>query len=221
MQHPRHVATYRKFRDATMIPLAQFSDNLSLAQKANVTAGDWFVECGTWKGGMAASLIEGTLGLASYAFLDSFQGLPPAGLFDGDAAHAWQADTASVSYHENCAASRTDFEANLARADCRPTRMEIHEGWFENTIPQFEHDGIAFLRLDGDWYDSTMTCLEWLFPRLRVGGIAVFDDYGTWAGCTRAVHDYLSANRRPEAVERTRLGGVPFLIKQPDQSVIP
>jgi hypothetical protein len=55
-------------------------------------------ECGCWRGGMAATLVE--LGGADrdYYFFDSFEGLPPARLeVDGAAAVKYQADTSSPS----------------------------------------------------------------------------------------------------------------------------
>jgi O-methyltransferase len=52
--------------------------------------------------------------------------------------------------------------------------------------------GIALLRLDGDWYESTMACLDALYDRVVPGGLVIIDDYYTWDGCARAVHDFLS-----------------------------
>lgn len=45
------------------------------------------------------------------------------------------------------------------------------------------------------------------------GGVVLIDDYGTWDGCTRAVHQYLADQQRPEPIERTR-SGVAYLIKR-------
>lgn len=71
---------------------------------------------------------------------------------------------------------------------------------------------IALLRLDGDWYDSTMTCLMHLFPLVTTGGLVIIDDYGVWEGCTRAVHRYLADNERPEGI-RTTSSGVAYIVK--------
>ena len=49
---------------------------------------------------------------------------------------------------------------------------------------------ICFLRLDTDWYDSTKTELEVLYPNLVQGGILVVDDYGSWDGVRKAVDEY-------------------------------
>jgi hypothetical protein len=53
------------------------------------------VECGTWKGGMSAALVEIGGPNRDYYFFDSFEGLPPAKEIDGEGAIAYQADTTS------------------------------------------------------------------------------------------------------------------------------
>ena len=71
---------------------------------------------------------------------------------------------------------------------------------------------IALLQLDGDWYESTMVCLQNLFPLVVEDGLVIIDDYGTWDGCTKAVHAYLSEHDGPEAV-RYSPDGVAYLRK--------
>ncbi len=46
------------------------------------------------------------------------------------------------------------------------------------------------LRLDTDFYDSTLQELVHLWPRLVPGGIVVLDDYGYWEGQRKAVDEY-------------------------------
>ena len=73
---------------------------------------------------------------------------------------------------------------------------KLVKGWFENTLPEFDPPApIAVLRLDGDWYDSTMVALESLFKHLSPDGIVILDDYYAWDGCSRAVHDFLSRHQ--------------------------
>ena len=95
---------------------------------------------------------------------------------------------------------------------------EIRKGWFETTVSAFskERPSIAALRLDGDWYESTMTCLVHLFPLVAPGGVVLIDDYFDWLGCRRAVHDYLSREERPEPIVSSRLGRVAWLPKRDD-----
>jgi len=59
-------------------------------------------------------------------------------------------------------------------------------------IPEIENEikEIAVLRLDGDWYDSTMVCLEKLYDKVVVGGVILIDDYGHWVGAKRATDEF-------------------------------
>ena len=88
----------------------------------------------------------------------------------------------------------------MARAGAK--NVALVEGWFENTLPQCRFDEpIALLRLDADWYESTMICLRNLFHRVAPGGLIIIDDYYAWDGCSRAVHDFLSSESAPERIE--------------------
>src|SRR5262249_42322226 len=79
--------------------------------------------------------------------------------------------------------------------------------------PTFVSPNIAVLRLDGDWYDSTMICLRKFWNHVLPGGIIIIDDYFAWDGCTRAVHDFLSSIRANERIRHTRRGQVGFIEK--------
>jgi O-methyltransferase len=79
--------------------------------------------------------------------------------------------------------------------------VTIVKGWFENTLPNTEMpEGILLLRMDADWYDSTMCILEHLFPQVVPGGCVIIDDYRCWDGCSKAIHDYLSRGKRTERI---------------------
>jgi hypothetical protein len=64
--------------------------------------------------------------------------------------------------------------------------VEIHKGWFENTLPGFRagHEGstISLLHIDCDLYSSTRTVLEQLGDLLLPGSIVVFDEYLNYHG---------------------------------------
>ena len=51
-------------------------------------------------------------------------------------------------------------------------------------------DKISILRLDTDWYESTKTELEILYPRLVKNGVLIIDDYGEWSGSRKATNEY-------------------------------
>lgn len=68
--------------------------------------------------------------------------------------------------------------------------VELVKGLFEDTIQLDEP--VAFAHLDGDWYESTLTCLERIAPLLVPGGRIVLDDYFFWSGCRTAVDEYFA-----------------------------
>jgi O-methyltransferase len=203
--------TYEKFRDFTMIPDWVYRDNLVLAEKVLHIPG-CVVECGVWKGGMIAGIASMLGNDREYFLFDSFEGLPPAQEIDGKSAIAWQEDRYSADYHDNCTAQIeiADKAMRLSKA----TSYHLVKGWFDHTLPTFRApQPIALLRLDADWYESTTLCLEHLFDQVAVGGLIVLDDYYTWDGCSRAVHDFLS---RHSLVERIRNhGNICYLVKAP------
>ncbi len=74
------------------------------------------------------------------------------------------------------------------------TIFNLNKGWFKDTLPLYNSKNpIALLRIDGDWYDSTMDCLKNLFPKVAYRGLIVIDDYYTWDGCSKALHEYLTS----------------------------
>ena len=77
--------------------------------------------------------------------------------------------------------------------------VDLVKGLFQDTIHLDEP--VALAHLDGDWYESTMVCLERIAPLLVPGGRIVLDDYWAWSGCRAAVDDY-TADKPELHVER-------------------
>lgn len=163
------------------------------------------VECGVYRGGTSIAMILaqkqrfGEIRKPVYS-MDSFQGLPP--VKDKDGLHA--ADFSAGRWGQqwkNFSASLEEVKANFANAGLEPDEAHFVEGWFRDTAPDMARKladvGISVLRLDGDLYESTMECLDNLVPIVPIGGMIIVDDYYTFDGCTRAVHDFLSRSRRP------------------------
>ena len=77
------------------------------------------------------------------------------------------------------------------------SNVEFVKGWFQNTIEETSKsiDKISVLRLDGDLYESTYICLEYLYPKISKGGVLIIDDYAL-TGCRLAVEDYFKKKRK-------------------------
>lgn len=205
---PKHVTIFLKFKGFTMITRRAYIANLELVERFSRVAGS-IVECGTWKGGMIAGMAKLLGNDRTYFLFDSFQGLPPAQEIDGASALRWQTDTESPTYYDNCVASEQDARSAMHLAGVHST---IEKGWFQDTLPRAHfRDGIAILRMDADWYESTLEILNNLFKYVVPGGIVIIDDYYTWDGCSKAVHDYLSRNKCVERINAHK--GVCFIVK--------
>ena len=76
-------------------------------------------------------------------------------------------------------------------------RVHFVEGKVEDTIPRPGLTDVSLLRLDTDWYESTLHGLTHLFPLLAVGGVLILDDYGDWMGAQKATDEYF--RRHPES----------------------
>lgn len=205
----RAVHICQRYRKYTMISPSAFVNNLVLCAETAPATG-CIVEAGVWRGGMSAAMAEMLPGRVHYLF-DSFEGLPPAKEIDGEAALKWQQDVNAPTYYDNCTAEQSLAEEAMARANAK--KVHIVKGWFNETVSGFvPAEPIAILRLDGDWYESTMECLSGLFPHVMQGGLIILDDYFSWDGCARALHDYLSANQCAERIEKW--GNVCYLVKR-------
>jgi O-methyltransferase len=200
---------YRRYRHFTMIAPFTFARNLALCA-TRAPASGCIVECGVWRGGMSAGMADTIPGRLHLLF-DSFEGLPPAQEIDGESAVSWQSDTSSPGYVDNCRAERGYAERAMRMSAAK--HFKLVEGWFSDTLATFTpEEPIAVLRLDGDWYDSTLQCLTALYPYVMPGGLIIIDDYFRWDGCARAVHDYLSRTRAVERIEGR--GTLCFMIKR-------
>lgn len=206
----RNKGIFDKYKDYTMIPELVYMDNLTVAELASEVKGD-IVECGVWRGGMIAGISDVLGKNRKYWLFDSFEGLPPADAGkDGETAIHWQANKDSKYYYDNCAAE-IGF-AKKAMNLSGPANAEFVKGWFSETVDKSEVKDIAVLRLDGDWYESTMTCLKALYPKVVTGGIIILDDYYFWEGCSRALHDYFSQNSLTDKIHESPQG-VAYIIK--------
>jgi O-methyltransferase len=200
---------FERYERFTMIPFEWYSDNLQICREFAQPEG-CIVECGVWRGGMVAGIADVLPGRRCYLF-DSFEGLPPAKEVDGQAAIEWQSRTDEPTYFDNCRAERAFAEHAMHMSAA--AEVQIVLGWFSDTVRDFvPAEPIAVLRLDGDWYESTMDCLTAFYPHVMHGGIVIVDDYYTWDGCARAVHDYLAQHEIVDRIQQKN-GRVCFIQK--------
>jgi hypothetical protein len=151
------------------------------------TPGD-LLEAGVWRGGasiyMRALLsVHGVTDRRVWV-VDSFAGLPPPD------EHAFPADKGDRLHEIDWLAVPLDeVKRNFEKYAMLDSQVEFVQGWFKDTLPTIRVERLAILRIDGDMYESTMQCLESLYPRVARGGFVVVDDYGL-RPCRQAVTDF-------------------------------
>lgn len=172
-----------------------------------------FAECGVWRGGSVLAMILTLQELGvddrEIHLYDTFEGMtaPTAAdtsRFDQPASEAWE-QTGGRPWE-----MLFDGETNSERAvrellhgtGYPPERIHLVAGPVEETVPAAAPEQLALLRLDTDWYESTLHELRHLYPRLSEGGVLIIDDYGHWDGCRRAVDEYFAQEASPPLLSR-------------------
>jgi O-methyltransferase len=197
----RQVAPY------TMVGLRRLINAWDLVKRADAEdLRGAIVECGVFKGG-SSGLMAAASPMRKIWLFDSFEGLPEPTVLDGAEACAFAGGRAMGVLRpiDQCVGTLdTVQELFFDVLHVERDRVEIRKGWFQETLPEACRDigPIAVLRLDGDWYDSTRVCLEYLHDLVVPGGFVIIDDYGYWEGCRRAVDEFL-AERRPSVAPET------------------
>jgi hypothetical protein len=153
------------------------------------------VELGSWKGAnlLWMAKVQSFLGSNKKIHcFDSFQGLTEFSVQDTSShlVHKYQGD-------EKVLRSVIDlYEYNAL--------IQIHKGLIEHTVPVWSElkVDISLIYFDADLYEAASVTLNYLAPRLSVGGIILFDEYGSkdWPGETKAVDEFLKINKGFETI---------------------
>lgn len=165
--------------------------------------GGEIVECGVWKGGSIMAVLKVLNELKSFDrdiyLYDTFEGMSEPTELD-ESFRGESATTAYLTKNEfwnriECLSSLQEVQDNVKSINYPTAKIHFIKGKVEETIPKIKiPEKIALLRLDTDWYESTLHEMEYLFPKLVKGGIIIIDDYGHWQGCKRAVDEYIDRN---------------------------
>jgi O-methyltransferase len=139
-----------------------------LGQLEHIT-GD-VLEVGVWRGGTGVIMSRRLADLDSggRTFLaDTFQGVAKAGTEDPWYEGGEHADTSPTLVQQ--------------LADREGVDVELLIGVFPEETGHLVADRrFRFVHIDVDVYDSARDTLQWAWPRLEVGGVVVFDDYGSF-----------------------------------------
>lgn len=172
------------------------------------------VEAGCALGGSAIVIATAKSPERPFYVYDVFGTIPPPSRRDGADVHERYAVIQSGSsvgiggnkyygYEEDLLGKvRENFRHHGVPVES--TNTHLVKGLFQDTMQIQEP--VALAHVDGDWYDSVMTCLVRIAPQLVPGGALVIDDYHAWSGCRQAVDEYFADKRGEFAfVQKSRL----------------
>jgi O-methyltransferase len=197
---------YSAVRDNTLVGVQRCYELWHLVGQVKHLTGD-IIEVGVWRGGTGALLamrsqLEG-LGATTY-LCDTFRGVVKAGPRDN-----------SYTGGEHSDVDRAGVDRLIASLHLKD--VEILAGVFpEETAHLIPADRrFRLCHVDVDVYRSARDVLDWVWPRLVVGGMVVFDDYGfpECEGVTTLVNDEA---KKPDRIMIQNLNGHGILIKVPE-----
>jgi O-methyltransferase len=178
-----------------------------------------FVECGVWRGGnavIAARIFHRERVLKKIWLFDTFRGMTKPterdiAFHSGISASAKYERSQQKDHNSWCYSSVGDVMKNLAESGVRSDTGDVRfiEGDVLATLsePANLPSKIAILRLDTDWFESSLKELEVLYPLVARGGVVLLDDYGHWGGARAAVDTYFSNEQfKPLKIYNDRAG---------------
>ncbi len=147
------------------------------------------LEAGVWRGGMTIFMRGVLKAMGEHQrrvwVVDSFEGLPdPERSFDS---FGWKKGAMAISLDQ--------VRSNFLRYGLLDEQVVFLKGFFNDTLPDAGIAALSVLRVDADLYESTRDVLNHLYPRLSVGGYAIFDDYQNLKDCQRAIDEYRQEHR--------------------------
>lgn len=184
-------------------------DSLEYVRKNNIQ-GD-YVECGVWKGG-------NILGMMKYLeyhdnvenniwLYDTFCGMTAPEEIDVDLMDNKAKDILGEVF---CLSSLEEVEQALTESNYPKEKIKYVIGDVCETLkdPKNIPEKISLLRLDTDWYNSTMMELMVLWDKLEIGAPCIIDDYGHWRGCRKATDEFLASLSCSHQIEQIDYTGI-------------
>lgn len=190
------------YLSASPARISKFAAHLDLYRRSLKLPGE-IVELGVFKGASLSrfikfrELFEGSPTRKVIAF-DVFGQFPEA-QFSGDK----EARSAFVSQAGIMGIS-TDALLEILTSLRLDQNIELIKGDIVETIPEYVRKNpsfkISLLHIDVDLFEPTGAALETFFDHVVQGGIIILDDYGAFAGATKAIDNFFG--ERPERIQR-------------------
>jgi len=175
---PNFAALRDKVRKHTLVSEDRLALLYQLSRQARQVSGD-LAEIGVYRGGTALLMAEALQGSTRQLHLfDTFCGMPSS--------------DPAIDLHRSGDFADTSAEAVSALLSDF-SNVHLYPGLFPDTLPgDWSNKFFSLVHVDVDIYDSALACCQFFHPRLRPGGVMIFDDYGfpSCPGVRQAVDEY-------------------------------
>jgi len=173
---------YQRISGNTLVDVYRCYELWQLLEQLRDVPGD-VLEVGVWRGGTGALMASraAQLGLDVTVYLcDTWRGMVKT--------------SAQDPYYYDGKHSDTSIGIVRALVDdtFHLTNVQLLQGVFpDDTGDAVTSEQLRLVHIDVDVYDSARDVLDWAWPRVPVGGVVVFDDYGCAAtpGVTKLVNE--------------------------------
>lgn len=179
---------YNAVRSKTLVDIYRCHELWCLVEQVANLEGA-LIEVGVWKGGTGGLIAKKSelCGVKDTVYLcDTFSGVVKANpIHDNVYKGGEHSDT------------NEEIVKELIFDQFQLSNVKILNGIFPNDTEHLVKDKIfRFCHIDVDVYDSAKDIFEWIWDKMVIGGIVVFDDYGfiTCQGVTKLVNE-LSENK--------------------------
>jgi O-methyltransferase len=161
---------YERVKGHTLVDIYRCYELWTLAKQTIDIEGN-ILEVGVWRGGTGAVMAHALANTPEkIVFLaDTFTGVVKAGDRDTNYKGGEHADTS------------IDLVRDLMKS-LSIINFEVLQGIFPEDTQHMVEGKISMLHCDVDVYSSSKDIVEWCLPRLSMGSMIVFDDYGFF-GC--------------------------------------
>lgn len=159
----------------TLVDRARCYMLYQMTRQISQIAGE-VAEVGVYKGGTAKLLASSLPGKTVHLF-DTFAGMP----------------TTNANFDKHLAGEFSDTSLAAVQQHLRECgNVRFYQGLFPSTAGPIEGSTFSLVHVDADIYDSVRACCEFFYPRLEIGAVMVFDDYGfpTCPGARKAVDEF-------------------------------
>jgi O-methyltransferase len=191
---------YYLIKDYSLLDLYRLYDLYSLAKQSHKIDG-CILEVGVANGGSGAllSFIAKEQNKTCY-LADTWKGVVKVS--DKDTSYSG----GEFDYAE------TEIVNHLLSCLNTTANTQLLIGVFPDDTAEQIIDKVSFIHIDVDTYISCKDTVEWLIPKLSIGGIVVFDDYGFLGleGVTRYVNEF---SEDPRFIYNYNLNGHATLVK--------